>query len=87
MTHLVAPVSLAEQTQRLRGGQVSLADEIERSIARIDEINPLIRAILPDPRQRERLATAARELEWYMVETATHAERYFAHFHASALFD
>ena len=63
MTNLVAPVSLAEQTQRLRGGQVSLADEIERSIARIDEINPLIRAMLPDPRQRERLAAAARELE------------------------
>ncbi len=35
--------------------------------------------------ERGSAITAARELEWYMVETATHAERYFAHFHASAL--
>ena len=62
MPSLVAPVSLIEQVARLRGGQVSLEAEIERSIERLAEVNPYIRAVLPDPRQRERLAAEAQAL-------------------------
>lgn len=62
MPSLTAPVSLTEQVARLRGGQVSLEAEIERSIERLAEVNPYIRAVLPDPRQRERLAAEARDL-------------------------
>lgn len=62
MPSLAAPLSLTEQVARLRGGQVSLEAEIERSIERLAEVNPYIRAVLPDPRQRERLAAEARDL-------------------------
>ena len=60
MPSLVAPVSLTEQVGRLRGGQVSLESELERALERLAEVNPQIRAVLPDPRQRERLAAEAR---------------------------
>ena len=62
MPNLAAPVSLTEQVGRLRGGQVSLEAEIERSLERLAEVNPYIRAVLPDPRQRERLAAEAQAL-------------------------
>ena len=62
MPSLAAPLSLTEQVARLRGGQVSLEAEIERSLERLAEVNPYIRAVLPDPRQRERLAAEARDL-------------------------
>ena len=62
MPSLVAPVSLTEQVGRLRGGQVSLESELERALERLAEVNPQIRAVLPDPRQRERLAAEARAL-------------------------
>lgn len=62
MPSLAAPVSLTEQVARLRGGQVSLEAEIERSLERLAEVNPQIRAVLPDPRQRERLAAEAQAL-------------------------
>ena len=62
MPSLAAPVSLTEQVGRLRGGQVSLEAEIERALERLTEVNPHIRAVLPDPRQRERLAAEARAL-------------------------
>ena len=62
MPSLAAPVSLTEQVGRLRGGQVSLEAELERALDRLAEVNPHIRAVLPDPRQRERLAAEARAL-------------------------
>ncbi len=62
MPSLAAPVSLTEQVGRLRGGQVSLEAELERALERLAEVNPHIRAVLPDPRQRERLAAEARTL-------------------------
>ena len=62
MTPLVAPVSLTEQVARLRSGETSLEAELERSLQRSAEVNPQIRAVLPDPRLRERLATEAAAL-------------------------
>lgn len=62
MTSLAAPVSLAEQAARLRSGETSLEAELERGFERLAEVNPQIRAMLPDPRLRERLATEARAL-------------------------
>lgn len=62
MTQLAAPVSLTEQTARLRSGETSLNAEIERGLERLAEVNPQIRAVLPDPRLRERLAAEAAAL-------------------------
>ena len=70
MPSLAAPVSLTEQVGRLRGGQVSLEAEIERALERLTEVNPHIRAVLPDPRQRERLAAEARALRERWPEPA-----------------
>ena len=53
---LVAPRSLAEQVARTRSGERALDDAISESLARLDEVNPAVRAVLPDPRRRERLA-------------------------------
>ena len=60
---LVAPISLAEQVARTRSGERSLDDAIAESLARLDQANPQIRAVLPDPRRRERLDAEARSLE------------------------
>ena len=62
MTPLVAPVSLTEQVTRLRSGETALEAELERSLQRSAEVNPQIRAVLPDPRLRERLAAEAAAL-------------------------
>lgn len=59
---LVAPVSLTDQVAETRSGALSLQDLIARTLARLDEVNPLVRAMLPDPRQRERLSTEAAAL-------------------------
>lgn len=59
---LVAPVSLSEQVGAVRSGELSLTALIDQALRRIDEVNPLVRAMLPDPRQRERLAAEARTI-------------------------
>ena len=59
---LVQPVSLGEQVEAARSGATPLNDLIERTLARQDEVNPLVRAILPDIRQRERLNSRAVDL-------------------------
>ena len=59
---LVAPISLVEQVEAARSGQVALPDAVADLLARIDDINPQVRAMLPDPRQRERLAAEAEAI-------------------------
>ena len=59
---LVAPISLRSQLAALRAGERALSDAIEQALRRIDEVNPLVRAMLPDIRQRERLAAESRSL-------------------------
>ena len=59
---LVQPLSLTEQVQATRSGELSLQDLIAQTIDRLDEVNPLVRAILPDIRLRERLSSEAATL-------------------------
>ncbi len=63
MTNLVSPRSLRRQMESLRSGETPLEAEIERSLARLEAVNPQIRALLPDPRRRERLAAEQRALQ------------------------
>ena len=75
---LVAPVSLAEQVARTRSGDLPLDDAIAESIARLDQVNPQIRAVLPDPRRRERLDAEARSLESARTDPARRPPLYGA---------
>lgn len=59
---LVSPLSLSEQVALTRSGELPLQDLISRTLERLDEVNPLVRAMLPDPRQRERLSSEAATL-------------------------
>ena len=59
---LVAPLSLSEQVAAVRSGERSLQDLIAQTLRRLDAVNPLVRAMLPDPRQRERLSAEAAAL-------------------------
>ncbi len=59
---LVSPLSLTEQVQATRSGQLSLQDLINQTLTRLEAVNPLVRAMLPDPRQRERLSAEAAAL-------------------------
>ena len=59
---LVQPISLSEQVGAARSGALPLQDLIEQTLERLDAVNPLVRAMLPDPRQRERLSSEAATL-------------------------
>ncbi len=63
MSDLVAPLSLVGQTACVRDGRSSLDDEINAALQRLDAVNGRIRAVLPDPRRRERLASEAAALQ------------------------
>ncbi len=60
--HLINPISLTEQLAATRSGALSLDELIEQALRRLDQVNPLVRAMLPDIRQRERLASEARTI-------------------------
>ena len=59
---LVSPLSLSAQVAATGSGELSLQDLISGTLERLDEVNPLVRAMLPDPRQRERLSAEAAAL-------------------------
>lgn len=59
---LVQPLSLDEQVVATRSGELPLQDLIAQTLERLDAVNPLVRAMLPDPRQRERLSSEAATL-------------------------
>ena len=59
---LVQPLSLSEQVAAARSGDLSLQDLIAQTLDRLDEVNPLVRAILPDIRLRERLSSEAADI-------------------------
>ena len=69
-TPLVSPLSLSEQVTATRSGDLSLQDLIAQTLERLDAVNPLVRAMLPDPRQRERLSSEAAGLmeQWPSVD-------------------
>ena len=56
---LVARRSLVAQVAAARSGDLPLQDMIGAAIHRLEEVNPQVRAILPDPRLRERLSSEA----------------------------
>ena len=59
---LVQPISLTEQVAATRSGDLSLQELIAQTLDRLDEVNPLVRAILPDIRMRERLSSEAADI-------------------------
>ncbi len=59
---LVDPLSLTEQVAATRSGERSLQDVIAATLDRLEAVNPLVRAILPDPRLRERLSSEAADI-------------------------
>lgn len=59
---LVQPLSLSQQVEATRSGELSLQDLIARTLDRLDQVNPLVRAILPDVRLRERLSSEAADI-------------------------
>lgn len=59
---LVSPLSLSEQVSAIRSGKLPLQDVIAQTLNRLEQVNPLVRAMLPDPRMRERLSTEAAQL-------------------------
>ena len=58
----VQPLSLSKQVAATRSGALPLQELIAETLARWDAVNPLVRAMLPDPRLRERLSSEAADI-------------------------
>ncbi|WP_344624381.1 amidase [Kitasatospora arboriphila] len=54
---------LVPAAARLRAGDPPLAEYVERLCTRIDRIDPVLRAFVPEPGRHDRLSAAAKELE------------------------
>ncbi len=59
---LVQSLSLSGQVAAVRSGELPLQDLIAQTLDRLEAVNPLVRAILPDPRLRERLSSEAADI-------------------------
>ncbi len=59
---LTSQATLVELADRLRSGRQSLEEYIGETCARIDRLEPRIRALLPEPGRRQRLLAAAKAL-------------------------
>lgn len=59
VTPLAAGVPLASVLARVRGGEWSIADEIDRAWGRVVASDPFVRAMLPEPDRLPRLVRAA----------------------------
>ena len=59
----VAPVPLAATVARTRSGELSLAEVVEAACDRLDAVDQLVRAVLPEPGRRHRLLRQAAALE------------------------
>ncbi len=60
---LVAPAPLAAHVEATRSGALSLSDAVEAACERLDEVDLLVRAVVPEPGRRERLLRDATDLE------------------------
>ena len=58
-----APLLLSQAAEDLRTGRIDLPDFINMISDRIDAVDPLIHALLPEPGRRERLLKEAGELQ------------------------
>ncbi|MEV7024142.1 amidase family protein, partial [Kitasatospora sp. NPDC093558] len=59
---LVRPRSLTREAAELRGGEPPLTEHVERLCARVEQIDPLIHAFVPEPGRHHRLHGEARAL-------------------------
>lgn len=59
---LVQPLDLLEVGQALRSGARSLDEYLIETLERLDPVEPVVRALVPEPRRRERLQRAYAEL-------------------------
>ncbi|MFE7313756.1 amidase [Streptomyces sp. NPDC057555] len=62
MTTLLGCRSLVQEAAALRSGADDPADAVRRTCDRIDAVDPLLQAFVPEPERRARLLAAAREL-------------------------
>ena len=60
---LTATACLSADAAALRSGELLLPDYVERLCNRIDAVDPLILALLPEPARHERLLAEAAEIE------------------------
>jgi Asp-tRNA(Asn)/Glu-tRNA(Gln) amidotransferase A subunit family amidase len=59
----VAPVPLTATVARTRSGELSLAEVVEAACDRLDAVDQLVRAVLPEAGRRQRLLRQAAALE------------------------
>ncbi|MEU6232286.1 amidase [Kitasatospora sp. NPDC047058] len=68
---LVRPRSLAGEAARLRSGGPGLSAHVDRLCARIEQLDPLLHAFVPEPGRPERLHAEARALAARHPDPAT----------------
>ncbi len=59
----VAPVPLAPLAENLRSGKLALGTYVESTLARLDEFEGVVKALLPEPGRRTRLMAEAAALD------------------------
>ncbi len=62
MEPVIQSVPLVQEAAALRSGRRELPEYVERLCTRIDQVDPLVRAFVPEPGRYERLAAEARVL-------------------------
>ncbi len=73
---LVSPAPLARIAAELRSGRLGVADYFEQILARIGQVDPLIRALLPEPDRPDRLRREAAALMERLPNPATRPSLY-----------
>jgi Asp-tRNA(Asn)/Glu-tRNA(Gln) amidotransferase A subunit family amidase len=63
VSDLLKPISLTALAADLRSGALQIKDYVEQVCDRIDSIDPVVQAFLPEPDRRERLIRQAKALE------------------------
>lgn len=69
MEDLVSPTALTEVARSLRSGETDVQDHTERTLARIERVDPTVQAFVEEPGRSDRLRSAAKDL------AATEGER------------
>ncbi len=62
MTSLIAPAPLATTAAALRDGQLDPMTYLDAQLARMDEVEPLVQAFVPEPQRGPRVRAALRAL-------------------------
>jgi len=75
---LVSPTPLAAHVEATRSGAVPLAEVVNAACDRIEEVDLLVRAVVPEPGRRERLLRDAADLESRYPDPASRPPLYGA---------